>query len=70
MERGKITDNDLRGVCRWYCHHYGKREDVKSVFVTCLCGHFHRYPKAMKEVVKRMRDLSLIAEIDKTIAIV
>ena len=66
----EITDNDLREFCRWYRHHYGKREDAESVFVTCLCGHFHSYPKAMKEVVKRMRDLSLIAEIDKTITIV
>ena len=65
----EITDNDLKEFAKWYKNHFGKREDAESVFVTCLCGHFHSYPKAMMEVVKRMRDLSLIAEIDKTITI-
>lgn len=66
----EITDNDLREFCRWYRHHFGKREDAESVFVTCLCGAFHSFPKPMKEVVKRMQDLSLIRVKDKKITIV
>lgn len=49
-----MNDNDLREFCRWYRHHFGKMEDAESVL----------------EVVKRMRDLSLITEKDKTITIV
>lgn len=55
-----INDNDLREFVKWYKNHYGKREDAESVFVTCLCGHFHSYPKAMKEIVKRMADIGII----------
>lgn len=56
----ETSDKELWEFCQWYKHHYGKREDVESVFITCMCGHFHSYPKAMKEVVKRMADIGII----------
>ena len=56
----EVRDNDLREFVRWYKGHYGQCEDTESVFVTCMCGHFHSYPKAMKEVLKRMVSLGLI----------
>lgn len=64
-----MSDNELREFCKWYKHHYGKHEDVESVFVTCLCGHFHSYPKAMKEVVKKMNALGLITTTKEKITI-
>ncbi len=66
----EITDNDLREFVKWYKNHYGKREDMESVFVTCLCGHFHSYPKAMNEVVKRMADIGIIKKGKEKITII
>ena len=56
----RITYKELREFCKWYKGHFRKDSDVESVFVTCMCGHFHSYPKAMKEVLKRMVSLGLI----------
>ena len=56
----EVRDNDLREFCQWYKGHYGQREDVESVFVTSLCGHFNSYPRAMKELLKRMVAIGLI----------
>ena len=68
MER--ITDKELREFCKWYKNHFRKDSDVESVFVTCMCGHFHSYPKAMKDVMKRMQALRLITINKEKITIV
>lgn len=56
----RITDNELQEFCKWYSSRFAKREDVESVFVTCMCGHFHSTPKAMLQLLKRMAALGLI----------
>lgn len=66
----EVRDNDLREFVRWHKRHYEKREDAESVFVTCMCGHFHSYPKAMKELLKRMQALGLITTNKERITIV
>lgn len=65
-----MTDNDLYEFCQWYASHFGKQEDVESVFITCMCGHFHSYPKAMKEVLKQMVALGLVKKDNNKITIV
>jgi hypothetical protein len=63
-----IEDIDLRKFCRW-CRYRGKMSE--EVLVTCMCGHFHSYPKAMRKELKRMQSLGLIiVNTDKTISIV
>ena len=70
MKRTQIADHDLVRFCQWYQHHFGKCEDAESVFITCLCGHFHSYEKAMKELLKRMRSLGLVNFKNQTITII
>jgi hypothetical protein len=65
-----MTDIGLREFCKWYKSHFGKSKDVESVFLTCLCGHFHSYPKAMKEVLKRMQTLGLVTIKNSNISII
>ena len=42
---------------------------MDSVFVTCMCGHFHSHPKAMKELLERMQTLGLVIRHKGTITI-
>lgn len=56
----EITDNDLKAFCKWYEQRFKKCCMVESVFVSCMCGHFHSHEQAMKEVLKRMLSLGLI----------
>lgn len=65
-----MTDNELREFCQWYKHHFGQHEDTESVFVTCMCGHFHSCPKAMQPMLKRMVALGLIKRDKEKITIV
>lgn len=65
----RITDTELRDFCKWYKNRFGKTTD-EEVLVTCMCGHFHSFPKAMKEQLRRMQSLGLITvNKDKTITI-
>ena len=65
-----MSDDELQEFCQWYSKHFGKSEYAESVFVTCLCGHFHSYPKAMREAVNRMAALGLIRKEKDNITIV
>lgn len=63
----EIPDDDLRAFCKW-CRFKGRVSE--EVLVTCMCGHFHSFPKAMKEQLRRMQSLGLITvNKDKTITI-
>ncbi len=65
----QISDTELRDFCKWYKDRNKKAIDEESVFITCMCGHFHSYPKAMKEQLKRMNVLGLITTNKGTITI-
>ncbi len=56
----RIQDNDLKAFCEWYRQRFNECCMLESVFVTCMCGHFGSYEKAMKEALKRMQSLGLI----------
>lgn len=60
MSMAEVKDCDLKDFAKWYARHYGRVEVTESVFITCLCGRFHSYPKPMKEVLKRMQTLGLV----------
>ena len=62
MNSEKITDNELIEFCQWYKDHYGKNESSESAFTTCLCGHFHTYPKEAKVLLSRLKRLELITQ--------
>lgn len=66
----QIPDNELRDFCKWNKDRLSKTTEEESVFITCMCGHFHSYPKAMKEVLKRMQALGLITTNKRMITIV
>ena len=56
----ELKDNDLREFCDWYRQRFKRCCTTASVFVTCMCGHFSSYEKAMRDALKRMQSLGLI----------
>lgn len=56
----EITDSELAEFCQWYKEHYGKTESNESAFITCLCGHFHTYPKEATTIIGRLMKLGLM----------
>ena len=59
MECGSMPTR-LREFCKWYAGNFGARPAACSVFVTCLCGHFHTYPKAASTILREMKGLGLV----------
>lgn len=57
-----ILDSELQEFCRWYKNHYGRSESFESAFITCLCGHYHTYPKEAKRLMERLKGLDLITQ--------
>ncbi len=55
-----VSDRDLQVFCEWYKNHFDKSEEEVGVFVVCLCGRFHTYPKRAKELLKRCKSLNLL----------
>ena len=55
-----MTDTELRDYCKWYQGHFRKDVELKSVYVTGMCGRFHSYPKAMTQALRRMQALGLV----------
>ena len=54
-----VTDNDLMTFCEWFAAFHGNTA-MPSVFTTCLCGYFHTYTKAAKQVLTRCKELKLV----------
>ena len=57
-----ILDSELQEFCRWYKNHYGRSGSFESAFITCLCGHYHTYPKEAKRLMERLKGLDLITQ--------
>ena len=57
MSIEEITDNELQEFCQWFKGHYGKSESYESAMITCLCGHYHTYPREAKRLLKRLISL-------------
>lgn len=55
-----MTDQELQDFIIWHKGRFKRTEVPESVLLTCMCGAFHSYPRAMKHVLKRMSDLGLI----------
>lgn len=62
MEIDEITDSELQEFCRWYKDHYGRSESYESAMVTCLCGHYHTFPKEAKRILARLKGLDLLSQ--------
>lgn len=58
----EITDSELQEFCRWYKDHYGRSESYESAMVTCLCGHYHTFPKEAKRILARLKGLDLLSQ--------
>lgn len=58
----EITDSELQEFCRWYKDHYGRSESYESAMVTCLCGHYHTFPKEAKRILARLKVLDLLSQ--------
>ena len=63
-----FKDDDLREFCEWCKNHTGGLME-EGAFITCMCGHFHSFPKAMKAVLKQMLSLGLVKKMNQTITI-
>lgn len=57
-----ILDSELQEFCQWYKEHYGRSESFESAFITCLCGHYHTFPKQAKVLLNRLKGLELITQ--------
>jgi len=62
MSIEEITDSELQEFCRWYKEHYGKSESYESAMITCLCGHYHTFPKQAKKLFARLKSLDLMSQ--------
>ena len=62
MNVEEITDSELQDFCQWYKKHYAKTESFESAFITCLCGHYHTFPKQAKVIMSRLFGLDLISQ--------
>lgn len=62
MSIEEITDNELQEFCQWFKGHYGKSESYESAMITCLCGHYHTYPREAKKLVARLKSLDLMSQ--------
>ena len=58
----EVSDSELQEFCRWYKNHYGRSESYESAFITCLCGHYHTYPKQAKKILERLTSMGLISQ--------
>ena len=58
----EVSNEELNEFCQWYKEHYGKSESYESAFITCMCGHFHTYPKEAKVLLNRLKGLELITQ--------
>lgn len=58
----EVSNEELNEFCQWYKEHYGKSESYESAFITCMCGHFHTYPKEAKVLLSRLKGLELITQ--------
>jgi hypothetical protein len=52
-----MTNQELRDFRDWYAGRHGRDPTSFSIFVTCLCGYFHTYPKAATALLKELRRL-------------
>lgn len=65
MQMHSMTEertNNLTEFCRWYADFHGTRPKARSVFITCLCGHFHTYPKAAETILRELKRLRMVEE--------
>lgn len=62
--------DNLRQFCQWFVHRFDKHDEDESVFLTCLCGHFHSYPQAMQELLKLMQKQGLISVKNHNVTII
>lgn len=69
MKSDNITDIELMDFCKWYKGRFGKVEALESVFITCLCGRFHTYPKDAQRLVNRMLNLNVISVVKGKVSI-
>lgn len=57
-----VTDKELREAIEYHKGHYLSQTSTRSIFETYLCGHFHSYPKGVRPILHRMKELGLVRE--------
>ena len=62
MKVEDITNFELQNFCEWFKDHYRKSESYESAMITCLCGHYHTYPREAKKLVARLKSLDLMSQ--------
>lgn len=65
-----LTPTLFSEFCNWYADRFGNGPTPCSVFVTCLCGHFHTYTKAAEAILKEMNRAGLVVVKRGTVQIV
>ena len=55
-----ITDDDLRGFCKWFGEWHGCEAVAASVMTTCMTGYFKTYTKAADKILARCRSLKFV----------
>lgn len=61
MKVEDITNFELQNFCEWFKDHYSKNESYESAMITCLCGHYHTYPREAKRLLKRLISLKYVS---------
>ena len=56
-----VLDSELQEFCKWFKWHYDRTECYESTMITCLCGHFHTFPKQANLILARLAALDLVA---------
>lgn len=59
-----ITDDDLRGFCKWFGEWHGFEAVAASVMTTCMTGYFKTYTREAEKILARCVRLDLLAETD------
>jgi hypothetical protein len=60
MSSEEIKDSELADFCQWHTEHYGRKEVYLSAITTCICGHFHTYPREANLIINRLVKLGLL----------
>ena len=62
MDIGEIAESELQEFCQWFKYHYNRNESYESAMITCLCGHYHTFPKQAKKILERLKGMGLISQ--------
>lgn len=61
MKVEDITNFELQNFCEWFKEHYRKDNVYESVMITCLCGHYHTFPRQANRLLKRLVVLKYVS---------